>query len=156
MRVNCPFCSVVLPARELADGWCESCGKKLPLSLVPKRTGERGRSLSLDRSRPRGRLRIAWVSLLGAVFFGLVGLALIPVALGADYRERMYRRTLTGAIFKKSATEQRCEHLVGALGILGLAVFLGTRSVTRKPDATEQRMYPPGDSWASPITAGRP
>ncbi|HJZ57587.1 MAG TPA: hypothetical protein VKE74_21640 [Gemmataceae bacterium] len=28
--VNCPFCDARLAPEELAEGWCETCGKKLP------------------------------------------------------------------------------------------------------------------------------
>ena len=28
--VTCPNCRAVLPPQEIADGWCESCGKRLP------------------------------------------------------------------------------------------------------------------------------
>ncbi len=28
--IKCPSCDVVLPDQELDDGWCESCGKKIP------------------------------------------------------------------------------------------------------------------------------
>jgi hypothetical protein len=28
--IACPFCQVQLPANDLAEGWCDNCGKKLP------------------------------------------------------------------------------------------------------------------------------
>jgi hypothetical protein len=28
--VICPNCNVAVPAREVKDGWCENCGKRLP------------------------------------------------------------------------------------------------------------------------------
>jgi hypothetical protein len=28
--ISCPYCNVIVPAKELEDGWCENCGKKLP------------------------------------------------------------------------------------------------------------------------------
>ncbi|HEY8504001.1 MAG TPA: hypothetical protein VIL46_05425 [Gemmataceae bacterium] len=29
-KVTCPYCEIVLTRQEVADGWCETCGKKLP------------------------------------------------------------------------------------------------------------------------------
>lgn len=28
--VTCPFCNAVVPPEEVAEGWCENCGKRLP------------------------------------------------------------------------------------------------------------------------------
>lgn len=30
MPLKCPSCEAVLSAAELSDGWCETCGKKVP------------------------------------------------------------------------------------------------------------------------------
>jgi hypothetical protein len=35
MAQKCPSCNATLPASDIAGGWCESCGKKLPPSLAP-------------------------------------------------------------------------------------------------------------------------
>jgi hypothetical protein len=35
MALKCPNCDAALPASEVAGGWCESCGKKLPPSITP-------------------------------------------------------------------------------------------------------------------------
>jgi hypothetical protein len=35
MPVQCPHCSTPLPPQEIAAGWCETCGKKLPPKLLP-------------------------------------------------------------------------------------------------------------------------
>jgi hypothetical protein len=37
--ISCPYCDVIVPAKEIDDGWCENCGKKLPPSffLGPRR-----------------------------------------------------------------------------------------------------------------------
>lgn len=32
---NCPSCNAPLPPAEIAAGWCESCGKKIPAFVVP-------------------------------------------------------------------------------------------------------------------------
>src|SRR5262249_31802534 len=29
-EVKCPTCDAVLPEKELVNGWCESCGKRIP------------------------------------------------------------------------------------------------------------------------------
>lgn len=33
---RCPNCDLVLGTKELADGWCDSCGKQIPPYLLPK------------------------------------------------------------------------------------------------------------------------
>jgi hypothetical protein len=33
----CPHCSVSLPPEEIAGGWCETCGKRLPVSFLAPR-----------------------------------------------------------------------------------------------------------------------
>src|SRR5690242_1624911 len=40
-EIHCPNCDIALSAASLADGWCESCGKKVPkfvLAEVPAST----------------------------------------------------------------------------------------------------------------------
>ena len=32
--IHCPTCNAALPQKELADGWCETCGKKIPPFLL--------------------------------------------------------------------------------------------------------------------------
>jgi hypothetical protein len=29
----CPTCHVVLPEQDLEEGWCDQCGKQIPLSI---------------------------------------------------------------------------------------------------------------------------
>jgi hypothetical protein len=38
--ISCPSCNAVLPEHEVADGWCESCGKKIPAYILHSETGE--------------------------------------------------------------------------------------------------------------------
>jgi len=33
LELRCLHCSVILPPHEISDGWCDSCGKRLPTSL---------------------------------------------------------------------------------------------------------------------------
>jgi hypothetical protein len=42
--VNCPYCKTLLPPQETAEGWCDTCGKRIPLYI-----------LKADRMQPRGR-----------------------------------------------------------------------------------------------------
>jgi hypothetical protein len=34
MKTACPVCDASLTSRELAEGWCNACGKKLPVHLT--------------------------------------------------------------------------------------------------------------------------
>jgi hypothetical protein len=29
--IKCPNCDIALPSQDLSDGWCDACGKKVPL-----------------------------------------------------------------------------------------------------------------------------
>ena len=61
--VRCLHCDAVLPKREIEDGWCDSCGKRLPLSI-------RGTSMKMtpapkrasDDSAPRRARSFLWVA----------------------------------------------------------------------------------------------
>jgi hypothetical protein len=33
-EISCPFCHTGLPPQEVAGGWCETCGKKLPSAML--------------------------------------------------------------------------------------------------------------------------
>jgi hypothetical protein len=57
--LTCPNCNAVPSSAELAAGWCDSCGKKIPASLAataatPKRTA-REAYLSHTPKATRGR-----------------------------------------------------------------------------------------------------
>jgi hypothetical protein len=45
--LSCPSCSIALPAADLAEGWCENCGKKIPDHVVSA-----ARAASRRRARP--------------------------------------------------------------------------------------------------------
>jgi hypothetical protein len=32
--IHCPFCKVQLSSKDLTEGWCDACGKKLPSSVA--------------------------------------------------------------------------------------------------------------------------
>jgi hypothetical protein len=55
--VICPNCNATLPSQEIAEGWCESCGKKIPVwvrgeSPLPKSRDSRSPFLSDRIARP--------------------------------------------------------------------------------------------------------
>jgi hypothetical protein len=47
-EVKCPNCNAVLPAHEIAGGWCESCGKRIPASVLAAQNGETSGARSRD------------------------------------------------------------------------------------------------------------
>ena len=151
MSVLCPFCSAPLPPNDLAEGWCDSCGKRLPSTMVPNAAGHFVGSSPGSRSAPAAPLRLVWRYLLGAAFFGVLGVAILVSAIQAKYTEGTFRSSRTGTVFTKGATEQRIEALVGGLGLLVLAGFLATRSVTRKPAPPT----PAGGWWLVPVPPER-
>ncbi|MBY0231933.1 MAG: hypothetical protein K2W96_21835 [Gemmataceae bacterium] len=92
MATQCPNCSASLLPLELAEGWCESCGKKLPASLAAPR--ERGpvREQASPDPPPRSLLDSAnavtnagcWLLFLLALGIGLVGTGYRDVRLASD------------------------------------------------------------------------
>jgi hypothetical protein len=77
-------------------------------------------------------MRVRWGYLLGAVFLGLVALGILAAVPLGDYAEKTYRNSRTGAVFTKSATQQRVEGALGGLFCLGVAAFFASRGVARK------------------------
>ena len=50
-KATCPNCDAVVSPEEAADGWCESCGKKLPAGIVAPAQGKRPSRERDDRDR---------------------------------------------------------------------------------------------------------
>jgi hypothetical protein len=139
--LNCPFCSAALPPKELEEGWCDTCGKKLPSAMVPRRRREVGGSAFVQQT-VSGRLRIALGYLVGAVFSAVLGFGIVAAVFLGDYSERTYRNTRTGVIYTKSASTQQVEGVFGGLFALGWGVYFATRSVYRKTAAPQQSREP--------------
>ncbi len=64
--LQCPSCSVALTRQEAADGWCETCGKRLPPSRAVAATAPHPRL----RAAPTTNLSVlgkwlAWLGLAG-------------------------------------------------------------------------------------------
>lgn len=54
-HVTCPHCNATVSAGEATDGWCEKCGKKLPVHLAAAaRRAQRQGATGLEAPRPRG------------------------------------------------------------------------------------------------------
>jgi hypothetical protein len=77
--LRCLHCGEVVPERDLAEGWCDSCGKKLPLSYMTeaKRRGSSPDS-SPGATPPPGSTR-AWAFWTAGVLAALVGAAALLV-----------------------------------------------------------------------------
>jgi uncharacterized RDD family membrane protein YckC len=113
--VVCPFCNATLPAKEIAAGWCESCGKKVP-SFAYREAGVSGPrvepvSFSGERrfgdrafSYSDGRALASRMSRLGAA---LLDGFLTLVFIGPGY----------GLIFV-AAQEQKDQFMLLGLGML--------------------------------------
>jgi hypothetical protein len=65
----CIHCDAALTPRDLADGWCDSCGKRLPTTIRPKSTAPAPAPTA--RSGGAGK----WVLALGGVAVALLGAA---------------------------------------------------------------------------------
>lgn len=84
-NVTCPNCNTPLPAKEIAEGWCENCGKKIPTWI----RGESPMPVSRDLRSPVFSNRITYsfaiqpasrLSRLAAVLLDsfLLYLAIVP------------------------------------------------------------------------------
>jgi len=77
--LTCPSCTVRVSAREITDGWCETCGKKLPPSLWAT-------SSARGEDRPWTPLQVLAVSLL----FGPAACGVIAGINFARMGKRLY------------------------------------------------------------------
>ena len=76
---KCPNCRVVLPKAELAAGWCDSCGQKIPLFVYEEIGME-----TPDEHRPFNHLHDApstQVQVLEGEPFPILQVSLIAVAV---------------------------------------------------------------------------
>jgi hypothetical protein len=64
----CIHCNTGLSARDLAEGWCDACGKRLPTSSRPKPA-----SAPAPAAPARGGSR--WLLALGGVALAILGAA---------------------------------------------------------------------------------
>lgn len=83
-KFNCLHCSTLVTAREIKEGWCDSCGKQIPYSIQceAKTTGALSVSMKDDYDEPRpGNGRRLLVSGLAFVSF-LAFLAVTVLKLG--------------------------------------------------------------------------
>ncbi len=71
----CPACDCRLSSAELTEGWCENCGKKLPVSLAARAARKSPRSATAPKGEP--------TSLGQAMMIGLFCLAVLVVIGGA-------------------------------------------------------------------------
>lgn len=80
---HCLHCAAVLPASDLADGWCSACGKRLPSSVQATKKGPDGYAATLPAGDPPesawdlnrvlcGGAIIALASMLAVVFLSNV------------------------------------------------------------------------------------
>jgi len=78
---TCPNCGVVLPEAEVNDGWCETCGKRLPTSITSHHSGRAAGRQPRSRFAPPAKTSASgWVLILtGCVLVG--GAAMVAGAL---------------------------------------------------------------------------
>jgi hypothetical protein len=93
--LHCPFCDANLPSTEAADGWCETCGKKLPLSLVARAAEPKKQHSSSHLSAALGARGLGCVMLLVGAFVSYSSIY-CPLAAAASH-ERIISLSRTGA-----------------------------------------------------------
>jgi hypothetical protein len=81
-RLTCPNCGTGLAPSDLSAGWCDSCGKKIPASLIAAAPSPRKAARELVVPETLPPLRRAPVRMKGMVIGAVVGaLVFLIVAL---------------------------------------------------------------------------
>jgi hypothetical protein len=78
-NVQCPSCQVVLPPQEVADGWCENCGKQIPPYVRSAATGKSESRQGRPETTP-ARTRVSIGGYFTVVAFIILG-AVVTVVL---------------------------------------------------------------------------
>lgn len=120
--VTCPHCQAALPEREIIEGWCETCGKKVPSWVRDQVSGTAlqahpaPRSSPSRRTVPTTRSRRWWE-------FGLIG----GVTLSVATLIKVIRRLFHGAVVEGEWTEAVgfAAAVFGMGFVCGLIVWLG-------------------------------
>ena len=88
--VTCPNCNAVASSSEIAAGWCDSCGKKIPTSYTaaahsPNRTARDALMTASAPKAMRGRKRI-----IGTLIAAGIGAVVAAVVMAWPLREAGY------------------------------------------------------------------
>jgi uncharacterized protein YjeT (DUF2065 family) len=132
---RCPVCDASLPRQEAADGWCESCGKRLPLALVHRAEGIPGHNRYARSFEDRSDLSVRFAGLFALAigscltYWGIYG----PLA-SAIHHEWRVSLSMKGIVFSPLclifglimiALGKRGEQLLSRWGILLGVPLLG-------------------------------
>src|SRR5262245_29447794 len=89
----CPFCDIRLTPEDLNEGWCDTCGKRLPPRPV-RAAGRTGRPpRTVTRAQPDSPGPAPWFSIqaLGAAFvFGIISAGVVTGLNMARMGRRSY------------------------------------------------------------------
>jgi hypothetical protein len=131
--VDCPFCGANLPPGELAEGWCETCGKKLPASLRGLGAAGSGRPLSPEEVPARSpsglRTGLGVLAIFGGPLLFLIELSKLPTIL-REWPDDPY---------------QAAGRLIGTLTFPWLLFGLGLHALLGKDQTRSPRMR---DHWS--------
>jgi hypothetical protein len=161
-EIVCPSCNRPLTARDLADGWCDACGKQIPeyvrraagsarlVETAPAASGPVGQSVASDPTpaQPAGRLRVKWGFLALALLFLsfsalLLGMAIYDVHSSTPSTSR--RVQAMERLLGERGTNALC-----GLVFLGLAIYFGYNSVGRElptPETAPPATPPERAGW---------
>ncbi len=75
---SCLHCNALLTSKDIADGWCDACGKRVPLSLASCSKSKTAIVAPVDVDIPEnhGTPRWAWV-VTAVVLVGMAALFLL-------------------------------------------------------------------------------
>ena len=150
--VRCDRCDAECSAAEVRDGWCESCGKQLPAYLLrPVKEKTTAADAPDPRGEPVGPAREVFdrTVLYRTGMWAMVALMTFVVAAPPV----VVLRNPPG-LQKRTEAAIACV-VGGAMGLLGLCVFLGQALTGRLViDATELQYTraPLGGLWPVPTT----
>jgi hypothetical protein len=138
--VVCPTCRATIPPREVAEGWCESCGKRIPQFALSEAGVKVADRVSVPKPTARSSSFDARKTARNLPAVLLLGLAVLQVAeglsgwLAADaprFRPDVGRETL-GDLVNKLPAEMARNNLIGRLVGAAICVFLACGAI-RQP-----------------------
>jgi hypothetical protein len=87
--LTCPNCNAVASTAEIASGWCDSCGKKIPFSyttaaMTPKRTARDALMAQAPKATRRAN------KIIGTLIGGVLGVLVSAIVIVALLRHAGY------------------------------------------------------------------
>ena len=95
---TCPYCHIALPPQEVANGWCETCGKKLPRAIVARTPVP---EQAKPKPAPKGSRK-------GTGLLILLGILYVIVAQNREFQNRRSQVQVLPGVVASNETAMAC------------------------------------------------